>query len=208
MSLSQKCSWREFGLFHSLFTFSLIAVAFFSGWLAASARAADVQTSSTNIAAELSFKNELVRQKKLHGESSVEVAQTLDEYGVFLVSSTQFSRAEAVFREALALRKQLLGSNHRETVDSLINVLIVLEKQGKHADAEPLLLEAIEPFQRDPKQSADQKRAAIKRVRDFYIDWAVAAPGTGKMAKSAEWSWKFVDFDETALAPESVPKEN
>src|SRR5262249_21418291 len=98
MSLSQKCSWREFGLFDSQFTFCLIIVFFVSGSLAALTRAGDIKNpefrqASTNFAAELRFKNELELQKKLHGDGSVQVAQTLQEYGVFLVSSTQYTSA-------------------------------------------------------------------------------------------------------------------
>lgn len=67
------------------------------------------------------------------------------------------------------------------------------------------MLEAQEIVQQNPRSSADEKRAGIERVWKFYIDWAVAAPGAGKMAQALAWKKKLNAFDE--LAPPSKREE-
>jgi serine/threonine protein kinase/Tfp pilus assembly protein PilF len=55
----------------------------------------------------------------------------------------QYTNAEAMFREAVALRKKLLGKEHPAVAKSLNNVGIALYRQGRLAEAETLQREAL-----------------------------------------------------------------
>jgi hypothetical protein len=81
---------------------------------------------------------------------------------------------------------------------------LTLDKQHKHAEAEPLLLEANEIAQQSPQLSVKDKRDSIERLCRFYIDWAVAAPGTGKLDKASVWRTRLTEFDEASRQPKST----
>lgn len=164
-------------------TVCLAAVVLFSGWLAASARDDNAKLPETSRS-----------------------ASSLNNLGALFQKADQFAEAETVHREALSFRKQLLGNSHPAVLASRSSVLVTLEKQRKHADAEPLILEANDILQLDPKRSHDEKRAGIKRTRDFYFDWAAAATGTGMIAKATEWSRKLAEFDEAPATAEALQK--
>ena len=68
--------------------------------------------------------------------------------------------------------------------------------QRRHAEAEPLVLEGNEILQQDRKADPADQREAIELLGKFYTDWAVEAPGTGKMQKALEWNTKLRQFDE------------
>jgi len=55
---------------------------------------------------------------------------------VVLVRQEKLAEAEALNREALAMRQKLLGPEHPDVADSLMRVAFVLRKQGKFAEAE------------------------------------------------------------------------
>ena len=43
--------------------------------------------------------------------------------------------------------------------------------------------------------SPAEKRETMKALADFYMAWAAAAPGSGKIQKSMEWGEKLAEFD-------------
>src|SRR5690606_20599128 len=73
-----------------------------------------------------------------------EVAYVLVELGRAYSDHGQLDRAEPMFREALALRRQTLGEEHRNTAVSYGDLGIVLMRKDDFAGAEPLLREALE----------------------------------------------------------------
>ena len=42
---------------------------------------------------------------------------------------------------------------------------------------------------------------------DFYMAWAVAAPGSGKIQKSMEWGEKLAQFDKAAREQKPSAKQ-
>ena len=146
--------------------------------------------------AESLYREALTTRKKLLVEEHVDVAESLNNLAVALFEQGKLVEAETRHREALTMRKKLLGLSHVEVARSRQNLLLVLELENKHAEAEPLMLEANEILQQNSQKSQEDKRAMIQDLWKFYTDWAVAAPGTGKIQKALEWSTKLRQFDE------------
>jgi serine/threonine protein kinase/Tfp pilus assembly protein PilF len=80
--------------------------------------------------------------KELKNQPDVE-ADLRTTIGSVYFDLGQYTNAEAMHREALALRKKLLGSEHPAVAKSLSNVGISLWRQGKLAEAEILIREAL-----------------------------------------------------------------
>ena len=56
----------------------------------------------------------------------------------------KLAEAEALYREALAGRRKVLGDEHPETLESVRSLAGVLREQGKLDEAEPVYREALE----------------------------------------------------------------
>jgi tetratricopeptide (TPR) repeat protein len=54
-----------------------------------------------------------------------------------------YQEAEPMYRQALAIRKQLLGENHADTAESYNNIALNLDKQGRYEEAESLHQKAL-----------------------------------------------------------------
>ncbi len=91
----------------------------------------------------------LATMREAYGDQHQRVAEALSELGWVLEDSEQPARAEAAFREALAIRRKLAESETGDSAvrhtlaDSLCCVGLALGEQGKHADAIPLLRESL-----------------------------------------------------------------
>ncbi|MDT0630934.1 tetratricopeptide repeat protein [Rubrivirga sp. S365] len=70
-------------------------------------------------------------------------AQSLSDYGAALADLGDVGGAAAAHREALAVRRGLLGRSHPHVAQSLSHLGWALQTQGRYADAEPLYREAL-----------------------------------------------------------------
>lgn len=73
-----------------------------------------------------------------------------------------------------------------------------LLEDGRHAEAEPLLLEGYERMKDHPEASNVRKREALERIVKLYDAWNEAEPDAGYDAKAAAWLAK--------LPPEKTPQ--
>nr|MDJ0843452.1 CHAT domain-containing protein [Crocosphaera sp.] len=55
----------------------------------------------------------------------------------------RYTKAEPLYQQALAIKKQQLGENHPSTATSLNNLAGLYESQGRYTEAEPLLQQAL-----------------------------------------------------------------
>jgi len=55
----------------------------------------------------------------------------------------RYDEAEPLYRQALELRRELLGERHPQVATSLNNLAYLYESQGRYNEAEPLYLEAL-----------------------------------------------------------------
>jgi len=75
-------------------------------------------------------------------------ADVRDALGSVYSSIPDLRKSEAMFREALALRRKLHGDFHPEVASLLNSLAVVLQLQGRRADAEPYARESVEIFEK------------------------------------------------------------
>ncbi len=108
------------------------------------------------------------------------------------ISLRRAAEAEAILRRQLAIldERKKRGEDAGEgdaLADGLhVQLGMALAAQGRRAEAEPLLLEAIP---RLPAHEAATRRAIQFLVR-FYDDWTRAQPDAARTARAAEWQAK------------------
>ena len=73
----------------------------------------------------------------------VHTAQSLSDYGAVLTDLGDVEGATAAHREALGIRRELLGGSHPHVAQSLSHLGWALQRQGRYAEAEPLYREAL-----------------------------------------------------------------
>ena len=74
--------------------------------------------------------------RKLLGYDHPDVAASLNNLGNVLENQGKLADAEAVHRDALAIKRKRPGNEHRDVAASLNNLANVLNAQGKRAEAE------------------------------------------------------------------------
>jgi serine/threonine protein kinase/tetratricopeptide (TPR) repeat protein len=94
------------------------------------------------IEAEKLYREVLPLQKKLVGETNLQVSDTLVALAKTL-QDDKLGESEDIFRQALALRKSFLGEDHPEIAETEVNLASVLWSEGKLAQAEALLRQAL-----------------------------------------------------------------
>jgi tetratricopeptide (TPR) repeat protein len=71
------------------------------------------------------------------------VASSLQGLAFVRRNQRKLAEAEALHREALAMRRKLLGNDHPQVANSLVNLAEALDMQGRFAESEPVLREAL-----------------------------------------------------------------
>jgi len=89
------------------------------------------------------------------------------------------------FRAALAINEAKLPAGHWRTGQSRVGLARAFAMAGSYAEAEPLLLSALDCFN-DAARASDRAEA-IERLVSLYEAWDVADPGNGFDQKAAEW---------------------
>ena len=88
------------------------------------------------------FRRAIAERRRTLGPH-VYTAQSLSDYGAALTDLGDVERAVAAHREALAIRRELLGGSHPHVAQSLSHLGWALQTQGRYAEAEPLYREAL-----------------------------------------------------------------
>ncbi|WP_412069836.1 tetratricopeptide repeat protein [Rubrivirga sp. IMCC43871] len=73
----------------------------------------------------------------------IHTAQALSDYGAVLVALEDYAGAAEAQREALAMRREVLGASHPHVAQSLSHLGWALQTQGRYDEAEPLYREAL-----------------------------------------------------------------
>jgi eukaryotic-like serine/threonine-protein kinase len=84
----------------------------------------------------------LVRAREADGPSSPRVAQSLNDLGV-QVREADWERSVSLLKEALAMRRQVLGNEDPKVAITLVELARSYVDRGRGGDAEPLLREAL-----------------------------------------------------------------
>ncbi|HZL98813.1 MAG TPA: tetratricopeptide repeat protein, partial [Planctomycetota bacterium] len=80
----------------------------------------------------------LAISRRLHGERSLRAAEHLSALGIVVARSGDRERAEALFREALALQTELLGPDDPATIGTMLSLAAVLDAPPRD-EAEALM---------------------------------------------------------------------
>ncbi len=73
----------------------------------------------------------------------VQTAQVLNDYASLLLADGRAAESVAMNREALRIRRRLLGADHPHVAQSLSQIGWALQTDGRYAEAEPLYREAL-----------------------------------------------------------------
>jgi tetratricopeptide (TPR) repeat protein len=103
-----------------------------------------------------------------------------------LVREGRFDEAAALLRGCLALREKALPQGDWLLADTRSRLGAAMAGEGKHAQAEPLLLDAHAALSDDRLCPADNRRQAIQRIIQLYEAW-------GKPDQAAAWRPRLED---------------
>jgi serine/threonine-protein kinase len=79
---------------------------------------------------------------------TVEAAAIVDHLAAVRMQQSAYADAEALFRDALAIREERLGREHPDVASSLSNLAVALKERGEPRAAEPLLRRALAILER------------------------------------------------------------
>jgi serine/threonine protein kinase/tetratricopeptide (TPR) repeat protein len=156
--------------------------------------------------AESIFIEALSLRKRLPDNEGGAVADSLTAFGQFCGDVGKWPEAEKSFEEAVKLETKRLGKQHSTVVHLTFDLITALEKQEKHTQAEPILLDLYDFAQQSPEATPKVTRETIDRLHQFYMSWALAAPGTGKTERAVHWSGILARFDEASRDLEAKSK--
>lgn len=135
-------------------------------------------------AAEPLYLEALEGQRRVNGSKHNRTADTLDGLGRLRIAQGKFVEAESPLRECLAIRQQNMPDDFRRyAAEALLGES--LAGQGKHAEAEALLIPAYEGMkERQSKTSAVNRRRLIQ-VGEWIIE---LYEKSGRAGEVAEWT--------------------
>jgi tetratricopeptide (TPR) repeat protein len=107
--------------------------------------------------------------REILGDDDPHTLNAMANLGNLLAIHTQKfeGEAERLCLDALKGRRRVLGENHPDTLKSMISVAVMKMEEGKHAEAEPLLIEVLERGRSivdDAKQVNEEANLALGRV--------------------------------------------
>jgi hypothetical protein len=137
------------------------------------------------------WREEIAVERKLSGNDSPYVANSLQELAKTLLAEQKFAEAEPVSRECLDIRgKKLPDEWQTFNARSLVGASLLGQKQ--YAEAEPLLLSGYGGM----KQREDKIPAAGKRyVKETLQRLVQLYEATGRSEEAADWKKKLGDSD-------------
>jgi tetratricopeptide (TPR) repeat protein len=104
-----------------------------------------------------------------YGFTFPEAARLLHAAGVYLRDRGQYAQAEPLLKQALALREQVLGSEHAETATTLYALAWLYIYQGKYGQAEQLVQPALAGFERVLGPEHPEVAAALYILSEAYM---------------------------------------
>eukprot|EP00903_Cladosiphon_okamuranus_P015184 g14038.t1 len=94
--------------------------------------------------AESLYKKVVDMDKRLRGgEEDPSVITEMNVLAVLLYAQGKMDQAEPLLRRVLSLREKVLGEDHVDAAESLVNLAVLNNKKGKYKDALPMLERAL-----------------------------------------------------------------
>ncbi len=127
-------------------------------------------------ASESAFRQAIAAFSATYGPDSYHVAHVLNELSNMLQDKPDLAGAEAALRQSLDIRLRTVGEDHRDTLIVRHNLLILLEAEGRVAEALPQRLDVIARFgSRLHGRDIGSYRLAAGRDQRDLGDFAAAA---------------------------------
>lgn len=100
---------------------------------------------------------------------------SLDNLAESYINKGNYSLAEPLYIEALAIRKKALGAEHPSYANSLGNLATVYYYQGNYAKAEPLYLETLAIYKKDLGKNHPDYAISLNNLALLYSDQCLYA---------------------------------
>ena len=107
---------------------------------------------------------EIARLSKIHGSTSVELADFLNKAGLTLRQLTRNADAEPLFRRSLAMIEKIYGVEHTEYATRLSNLAVVLKDTARYEEAEPLIRQALAIVEKNHGEESQQLSAYLNNL--------------------------------------------
>ncbi len=117
------------------------------------------------------FHQSLALSRSIHGDKHPNSAYSMLGLGEVLLSMKRPGEAEAIIREAVAIRQESLPADHPLTAEagSLLGASLVA--QSRFAEAEPVLIASYETLSERYGNSHRATTATAQRLVDLYESW-------------------------------------
>ena len=93
--------------------------------------------------AETMYQQALTLRRSIYGNSSLEVAEVMNNLGYVLCRRGNFPESETMCRKALAMRRELIGYDDLDVASSLHNLAIIIFTRGDWLGAERMFRDAL-----------------------------------------------------------------
>ena len=127
-----------------------------------------------------------IRKKLAGGLPDPDVATTLNNLATLLQVRGDSVKAEALFRENLAIRRKLLGDKSPVVAHSLSNLGVCLESQGKAAEAEPLYREAVSIADEALEKDNPERAVYLQHLASVLATLGKASEGEARVREALE----------------------
>ena len=119
-------------------------------------------------AAEAAFERALALRTRAFGERGSETAKSCSMLSTFAYLRGRWDDAESWERKALSIRRESLPAGDLAITESLDGIGVVLVRQGRLADAEPLLAESVRLYDAQPEAAGDKRLEARNSLAELY----------------------------------------
>ncbi len=110
------------------------------------------------------------RSLPTHARSSQDEARILNQLALAYHAIGNYSEAEPLFTEVLAIRRQRLPEGHADIANSLNNLAALYDAQGRYQEAEPLYKEALKIIRKILGEEHPQTKSFITNLERFLAD--------------------------------------
>ncbi len=105
---------------------------------------------------------------KLHGKSSLEVAEDLDNLGSVYEPTGRLFEAERLYVTSIKMKAEALGGKHPDVAESVNNLAELVKIQGKYSEAEPLYRVSIESLSSHYGKEHPKVASVINNLAGMY----------------------------------------
>ncbi len=137
--------------------------------------------------ADVLFRKALVSRRDRYGKVHVELAYSLNDYGMALLTRGDAATAEPLLAELVSVREKLVPRSAWELAFARQVEGRCLTALGRYEEAEALLRQACEALELLPDAPPAAHVAAREGILALYTAWDAAQPGAGIAARAVRW---------------------